>query len=79
MQYLKFLISFAEYDPKEPHTEAFIRRIFSILNSLILQGKITVDIVKEIVPLFFDKMEHLINLRYNNEACVAFALPAKGS
>jgi hypothetical protein len=34
--YLKFLLSFTEYDPNEPHSEAFIRRVFSLLNNIIL-------------------------------------------
>lgn len=34
--YLQFLLSFTEYTPNDPHTEAFIRRIFSIISSIIL-------------------------------------------
>ena len=36
--YLKFLLQFTEYDLQEPHSEAFIRRVFSILSSVILKG-----------------------------------------
>ena len=34
--YLNFLIQFTEYTFTEPHSEAFIRRTFSIINSIIL-------------------------------------------
>lgn len=45
LQYFKFLLSFAEYTANEPHSEAFIRRIFSIINNIILQAKVSVDIL----------------------------------
>jgi len=31
------LLSFGHYDRNEPHTEAFVRRIFSIINNIIIQ------------------------------------------
>jgi hypothetical protein len=77
--YLKFLFSFTDYDPNEPHSEAFIRRVFSLLNNIILQGKVPIEILKEILPLLYDKIEKLIDLRYHNEACMGLVFPSKGS
>ena len=34
--YISFLLQFTDFDINEPHSEAFIRRTFSILNSIIL-------------------------------------------
>jgi hypothetical protein len=77
--YFKFLLSMTEYEIQEPHSEAFIRRTFSILNSVILQGKLSAELLKEILPYLFEKIEYLINLRYNNEACMGLVFPSKGS
>ena len=79
LQYFKFLMQFTEYDPQEPHSEAFIRRTFSILNGVILQGKVSNGILRDILPSLFDRAEELINLRYNNEACMGLVFPSKGS
>lgn len=48
--YMQFLLSFLEYDVLEPHSEAFVRRVFSILNSIILQGKVSNEILLDILP-----------------------------
>lgn len=77
--YLRFLINLTSYDYQEPHSEAFVRRVFSILNSIILQGKVSADLLKEILPVLYDRIEFLINLRYNNDACMALVFPSKGS
>jgi hypothetical protein len=77
--YFQFLMLFTEYEVSEPHTEAFIRRTFSLLNSIILQGDVSNDLLIEILPGLFDRIEHLINLRYNNEACMGLVFPSKGS
>lgn len=79
LMYLKFLIQFTNYDDQEPHSEAFVRRVFSILSSVILRGKIAQHILKEILPTLYDRIEYLINLRYNNDACMALVFPSKGS
>ena len=57
LMYFQFLLQFTEYEIQEPHSEAFIRRIFTILNSIILQGKIPNDILLEILPTLFDRIE----------------------
>lgn len=72
-------MQFTEYEVSEPHTEAFIRRTFSLLNSTILQGEVSNDLLMEILPGLFDRIEYLINLRYNNEACMGLVFPSKGS
>lgn len=77
--YFQFLMLFTDYEVNEPHTEAFIRRTFSLLNSIILQGEVSNDLLMEILPGLFDRIEHLINLRYNNEACMSLVFPSKGS
>mmetsp|Transcript_18339 Transcript_18339/g.13339 ORF Transcript_18339/g.13339 Transcript_18339/m.13339 type:complete len:145 (-) Transcript_18339:69-503(-) len=77
--YIGFLLQFTEYEMNEPHSEAFVRRTFSILNNLMLQGKIPLDILKEVLPNLFDKIEALLDLRYNNDACMNLIFPAKGS
>lgn len=77
--YLSLLLQFTVYDPLEPHSEAFIRRTFSILTSIILQGKIPIDTLKQILLPLYDRIEQLIDLRYNNEACMGLIFPAKGS
>lgn len=77
--YLKFLLQFTDYDYQEPHSEAFIRRTFSILNSIIIRGKVANHILREILPGLYERIEYLINLRYNNEACMALVFPSKGS
>ena len=79
LMYLKFLIQFTDYDCQEPHSEAFVRRVFSILNSVILKGKVAVHILKEIMPIIYDRIQYLIDLRYNNDACMALVFPSKGS
>ena len=79
LTYFKFLMQFTEYDVQEPHSEAFIRRTFSILNSIILQGKLDNDILLEILPPLFDRIEQLVTFRYNNEACMGLVFPSKGS
>jgi len=68
-----------EYNYQEPHSEAFVRRVFSILNSIILKGKVSPDLLKEIMRVLYDRIESLINLRYNNDACMALVFPSKGS
>lgn len=45
LMYFKFLMQFTEYEIQEPHSEAFIRRTFSILNNIILQGRASNDIL----------------------------------
>ncbi len=77
--YMQFLLSFLEYDVLEPHSEAFVRRVFTILNAIILQGKVSNEILVEVVPKLFEKIEQLITLRYNNEACMGLVFPSKGS
>mmetsp|Transcript_30487 Transcript_30487/g.29868 ORF Transcript_30487/g.29868 Transcript_30487/m.29868 type:complete len:161 (-) Transcript_30487:135-617(-) len=77
--YIGFLLQFTDYEMNEPHSEAFARRTFSILNNLILQGKVPIDILKEVLPNLYDKIEVLLDLRYNNEACMNLIFPAKGS
>lgn len=79
LMYFKFLLQFTEYDVQEPHSEAFIRRTFSILNSIILQGKVSNEIVRDILPSLYDRIEYLISLRYNNDACMGLVFPSKGS
>jgi len=44
-----------------------------------LRGKVSNDILKEVLPILYDRIEYLINLRYNNEACMALVFPSKGS
>jgi hypothetical protein len=77
--YFQFLMLLTEYEVTEPHTEAFIRRTFSLLNSILLQGHLPNDLLLEILPTLFDRIEQLINLRYNNEACMGLVFPSKGS
>lgn len=77
--YLKFLLSFAEYSPNEPHSEAFTRRIYSIISSLILQAKVPLEILKEVLSFLYERTEQLISLRYNNDACMGMVFPSKGS
>jgi len=77
--YVQFLLSFLEYDVLEPHSEAFIRRVFTILNCVILLGKVSNEILVEVLPKLFERVENLIGLRYNNEACMGLVFPSKGS
>lgn len=55
--YLKSLLQFTEYDYHEPHSEAFVRRVFSIINSIILRGKVSHEILKEIMPMLYGRIE----------------------
>ena len=54
IMYLRFLIKeFTEYDLQETHSEAFIRRTFSILNTIIIQGRVENGILLEVLPGLF--------------------------
>ena len=50
LAYFKFLLSFTEYEVQDPHSEAFIRKTFNILNKVILQGKVPADILAKVLP-----------------------------
>jgi len=78
LEYLRFLLSFGHYDRNEPHTEAFVRRIFSIINNIIIQSRVPSSILQEVLPLLFERIEELIDLRYDNENCMALIFPSKG-
>jgi len=77
LEYCNFLIKFTEY-AGEARSEAFIRRTFSILYQILLRGKVSASILKTIMPMLFDRMVDLIDLRYNQGACVALVFQAKG-
>ena len=76
--YCEFLFDFTEYRG-EPRSEGFIRRTFGILYSILLKGRITSPIVTNLVPRLFDRMQQLIDLRYDNQACMTLVFQAKGS
>lgn len=69
MQYLDFLLKFTEYTV-EPRQEAFIKRAFGIIYTTLLRGGVRKNILVGLVPRLLDRMTDLINLRYNNQACV---------
>ena len=75
--YFDFLFRFTEYTG-EQRQEAFIKRSFSIFYSALLRGRIKKSIVKELVPRLIERMKSLIDLRYNNEACMTLVFQAKG-
>lgn len=79
LMYFKFLMQFTDYEVQEPHSEAFIRRTFSILNNIILQGRASNEILLQILPTLFERIEEIVNYRYNNEACMGLVFPSKGS
>lgn len=75
--YCEFLFNFTEYRG-EPRSEAFIRRTFGILYNILLKGRIAEPIVSDLVPRLFDRMQELIDLRYDNQACMTLVFQAKG-
>ena len=64
-----FLLRFTEYKC-ELRQEAFIKRSFSIFYSALLRGRVQKAVLKDIVPKMLDRMKELIDLRYDNQACV---------
>lgn len=46
---------------------------------MIISGKVNNNLLEEIMPLLYDRIEELIDLRYNNDACMSLIFPAKGS
>ena len=67
--YFDFLLKFTEYKG-ELRSEAFIKRTFSIFYNTLLKGKICKNFINEIVPKLFERMQTLIDLRYDNQACM---------
>ena len=65
MQYLDFLLKFTEYTV-EPRQEAFIKRAFGIVYSILLRGGVRKGILVSLVPRLLNRMRELIDLRYNN-------------
>lgn len=76
-KYCEFLFEFTEYKG-ESRSEAFIKRTLGILYSILLKGQIRDEILETLVPKLFDVMERLINLRYDNQACMTLVFQAKG-
>ena len=68
---------FTDYNG-EVRSEAFIRRTLQIIYNKLLQGKITLSVANSFIPKLFDRLQTLIDLRYNSEACINLMLQSKG-
>ena len=67
---MDFILKFTEYKG-EQRQEAFIKRSLAIFYIAFLRGRIQKSIVKDLTPKLIDRMKDLINLRYDNQACVS--------
>ena len=79
LQYLEFLFQLTEYKNFDPHIEAIIKRSMSIMTNIILKGAISGSSLKHILKPLFERCKMLINLRYDNDHCMAFVFASKGS
>ncbi len=75
--YFEFLLSFLKFRPEEPHIDAFIRRALSVILNHIVSGKLSPELLKEILPVLYKHMEELIKLRYNSAACKMLLFSSK--
>lgn len=77
MDYLLFLLNFLEYNSEEPHLEAFIRRTFDIITKSIEAGNFEPETLHSLLPLLYDSAARIVDLRYDNDACMSLVFPAK--
>jgi len=62
--YIDFLLSFTEYTGN-PRFEAVIRRVLQILYNKLLTSRVNPTLITYVVPKVFDRMQVLVDLRYN--------------
>lgn len=63
LSYIDFLLSFLNYNG-DPRSDAFIRRVLQILFNKMLTRKIGSNLIKKVLPSILDRMQILIELRY---------------
>jgi len=68
-EYFDFLLELVEFKVSVIHSDGFVRRVMEILkNCLLIQG-IGKELLKEVVSKLYYKLESVMDLRFDNEAC----------
>lgn len=77
--YLSFLLNFICYDPTAPHFEMFVRRTFVVISEDIIKDNYSPAILYELIPELYAKTCDIVDLRYQNNACMSLVFSMKSS
>lgn len=75
--YLSFLLNFINYDPNEPHYETFVQKIFEMITNGICNDYYSPGILFELMPELYSKTSEIVDLRYDNDACMSLIFSMK--
>jgi hypothetical protein len=75
--YLDFLLSFLHYQG-DPRAEVFVRRVLILIYNKVLTGKISCSLATKLAPKLYDRLQSLIDLRYDSHHCANIITQAKG-
>lgn len=66
--YFNFMLGYLKFSLEDPHSDAFIRRILSIIEHHIVTHSIPLDLLKKAIPMLYSKISELIGLRNQGTA-----------
>lgn len=73
-EYVNFLLSFLDFQPNDPRSEEFIRRVLLIIKHMAM-AYATAGIIKASVPSLYHKLASIISLRFQNTLALKAAQP----
>jgi len=77
--YFAFLFGFLEFDVKNPHTDAFVRRALMITKNFITSSTTDNEVKKKLIQILYSKLGEIIGLRFDNESNKVLQANAKDS